>query len=134
MSEKKQRPSKGGVLPKNPSERDLAAFTGMSRRQIWQAKKIAEIPEEEFDRLVESENPPTVTQLLQVAHQRAGSKPKAKKFQDHDLIERIAVAICEADCGLVTDRELERCRRLAVVAIDVITNSLSRGANVVSEA
>lgn len=73
MSAKKQRPARGGVLPANPSERDLAAFTGMSRRQIWQAKKMAEIPEAEFERMVESDNPPSVSELLDVAHQRAGS-------------------------------------------------------------
>ncbi|TAV04044.1 hypothetical protein [Rhizobium ruizarguesonis] len=76
MSAKKKRPAKGGQLPTNPSERDLASFTGMSRRQIWQAKKIAEIPEDEFDRMVESDNPPTVTELLNVAQRRAGSKRK----------------------------------------------------------
>ncbi|MCQ1778248.1 hypothetical protein NOJ05_13655 [Neorhizobium galegae] len=76
MSARKERPSKGGALPANPSERDLAAFTGMSRRQIWQAKKIAEIPEEEFDRMVESDEPPSVTELLNVAHRRAGSRRK----------------------------------------------------------
>ena len=75
MSKRKIRPQQGGVLPTNPSERDLAAFTGMSRRQIWQAKKIASIPEEEFEKLVESDNPPTVSELLNVAHRRAGSKP-----------------------------------------------------------
>ena len=71
MSRRKQRPERGGCLPQNPSERDIAAFTGMSRRQIWQAKKIAEIPVEEFEALIESDNPPTVTELLNVAHQRA---------------------------------------------------------------
>ncbi|MBM7329473.1 hypothetical protein JS562_41430 [Agrobacterium sp. S2] len=75
MSKKKIRPQQGGVLPANPSERDLAAFTGMSRRQIWQAKKIASIPEDEFEKLVESDNPPTVSELLNVAHYRAKSKP-----------------------------------------------------------
>lgn len=93
MSAKKQRPSKGGILPDHPSVRDLAAFTGMSTRQIWQAKKIAEIPAEEFDRLVESDEPPTVTELLRVAHQRdtlradrCDSQPGPKRSDDRCLI------------------------------------------------
>lgn len=79
MSPRKERPTRGGVLPPDPSERDLAAFTGMSRRQIWQAKKIAEIPETEFEAMVESDNPPTVAELLNLAHQRAGSERKKPK-------------------------------------------------------
>lgn len=78
MTAKKQRPEKGGTLPPNPSQRDLAAFTGMSRRQIWQAKKIADIPEDEFERLVESDNPPTISELLDVAQRRAGSSRKRR--------------------------------------------------------
>lgn len=74
MTAKKQRPSQGGVLPENASQRDISAFTGLSTRKIWQAKKIADIPEEEFERLVESDDPPTITQLLDMAHHRAGSK------------------------------------------------------------
>ncbi|NDV88778.1 hypothetical protein GTW51_18955 [Aurantimonas aggregata] len=59
MSAKKQRPQRGDPIAKDASERDISAITGMSRRKIWQAKKIAEIPEHEFERMVESDDPPT---------------------------------------------------------------------------
>ncbi len=74
MSPRKQRPERGGVLPENPSQRDIAAFTGLSTRKIWQAKKIADTPEDQFDRLIESDNPPTITQLLNMAHHRDESQ------------------------------------------------------------
>lgn len=74
MSSRKQRPKRGGVLPENASQRDIAAFTGLSTRKIWQAKKIADIPEDQFERLIESDNPPTITQLLNMAHHRAESQ------------------------------------------------------------
>jgi len=83
MSLKKRRPQRGDPIAKDASERDIAAITGMSRRKIWQAKKIAEIPEEEFERMVESDNPPTVTGLLDVAHQRAGSSRREQKTCPH---------------------------------------------------
>lgn len=77
MSAKKQRPKRGDPIAPGDSERDLSIKLGMSRRQFWQAKKIAEIPEGEFERLVESDNPPTVTGLLNMAHRRAGSSQPA---------------------------------------------------------
>ena len=46
-----------------PSERQLSRDHGISRAVLWRAKQVAAIPEEKFERLVESDNPPSVTQL-----------------------------------------------------------------------
>jgi len=37
-----------------------------------------------------------------------------------DLVEAVARALCEADCGCVTDNELARCRDLARAVIPVV--------------
>jgi hypothetical protein len=60
------------------SERDIAATGVLSRRQIQTMKLVASIPKAEFEALVESDDPPTVTQLCDLARRRAGSSPKAK--------------------------------------------------------
>lgn len=78
MTAKKQRPKPGDRVQPGDSERDLAIKLGMSRRQIWQAKKIAGIPEDQFEELVEGDNPPTVSALLDLAHHRAGSDQVAR--------------------------------------------------------
>ena len=61
------------VVP--PSERDLARELGISRAFMWRAKQVASIPEEEFEALVESDNPPTVSELVAMAGSRASRSP-----------------------------------------------------------
>jgi hypothetical protein len=56
------------------SQRQIASKFGISRSAQWRAKKIADIPEEEFEALIESDNPPTVTTLAEYAH---GHAPQA---------------------------------------------------------
>jgi len=36
------------------------------------------------------------------------------------MIERVAKAICEVDCGRITENELARCRELARAAIEAM--------------
>lgn len=73
MTARHPRPKRGDPVQPGDSERDIAIKIGMSRRRQWQAKKITEIPEQEFERLVEGP-PPTVTGLLDMAHHRATPK------------------------------------------------------------
>lgn len=73
MTVRKERAKRGEPVMPGDSQRDVAAKLGISRRQIWQMKKIASIPAEEFEALVESDDPPTVTGLLDLAHHRAKS-------------------------------------------------------------
>jgi hypothetical protein len=44
---------------------EMAKAAGMSRHQTIQALRIASIPEQEFEALIESENPQTVTALAE---------------------------------------------------------------------
>ena len=70
------RPDKfrGKRGPERSAGRQAAEAAGMSRHQFYQAVKIAEIPEGEFDAMVESDSPPTLTQMA--AHNRQ-VKPRA---------------------------------------------------------
>ncbi len=45
------------------SQREIAAAAGLSERQQLTAVRVASVPEEDFNRQVESANPPTVTAL-----------------------------------------------------------------------
>lgn len=56
---------------------DAARQAGMSERQQVTAIRVANVPEKEFERQVESENPPTVTKLAQ-----QGTKPAPKPVVD----------------------------------------------------
>lgn len=75
---KQIEPNKGG----RPSETGAAADTsfsrkrtaeqaGMSKRQQVTAIRVANVPATEFERQVESENPPTVTKLAEQGKQSA---------------------------------------------------------------
>ena len=49
------------------SDRQLSKQFGISRVVFWRAKQVASIPEEEFEAMIESEHPPTVSQLVEHA-------------------------------------------------------------------
>ena len=49
---KKVRPNVGDPITKGMSERDIAATGTLTRRQIQDFKKLAEIPEEEFEAMI----------------------------------------------------------------------------------
>ncbi len=48
------------------TRKDAAKNAGMSKRQYVTAMRVANIPEEEFEQLIESEDPPTVTGIPQI--------------------------------------------------------------------
>jgi hypothetical protein len=53
---------RGGTPPKL-SRKAVAEKAGLSEDQAKQMLRVANVPEDEFERQVESDNPPTVTQL-----------------------------------------------------------------------
>ncbi|MGG7580630.1 hypothetical protein [Rhizobium sp. Nf11,1] len=60
------RPAKNSVdAVTNISQREAAQAAGMSERQKVTAIRVANVPTEDFERQVESEKPPTVTQLAE---------------------------------------------------------------------
>lgn len=71
---KKQRPAPGSDLSDCTSIRDVSILTGISRRDIDTCLLYLTIPKEEFEALVESDNPPTVSQMRLLARRRAGKR------------------------------------------------------------
>jgi len=59
------RPDKfrGKRGPERGERRKLMESVGFSRHQMYQAMQIANIPNDEFERLVESDEPPSLTEL-----------------------------------------------------------------------
>lgn len=63
--------------PERGPVRKMAEAAGLSRDWMYRALAIADIPETAFEELVESENPPTLTELNRIARNRHLKKPKA---------------------------------------------------------
>lgn len=78
----KQLESKQGArtdLGTVPTRSSAAESAGLSERQRKTALRVANVPAEEFEAAVESENPPTITALAE-----AGKKPRPKPLVDLD--------------------------------------------------
>ena len=57
--------------PKRSAMRQAAEAAGLSRGQMWRALQVAEIPDDEFERLVESGEPPTASALVGIGSNTA---------------------------------------------------------------
>lgn len=66
-----------GDRPKVQTRTEVARDAGLSEHQTKQALRTASVPDEQFEQLVESENPPTVTKLSEL-----GTNPQQKPFVD----------------------------------------------------
>lgn len=71
------RPANGGDAP-TVSQRQAAANAGLSKDQEVQAVRVANVPREVFERLVESDDPPTVTALAEMGKRPLLDLGKAK--------------------------------------------------------
>lgn len=60
--------NRDGTAP-NYSQRQVGHDAGMSERQIKTAVRVANVPDERFETVVESEQPPTVTKLAEMGRQ-----------------------------------------------------------------
>jgi hypothetical protein len=67
----------GGTAPPI-SQAEAGRKAGLSPDQIKQAIRVANIPADKFESLVESDNPPTVTQLAEMGKVRAKTKSEPK--------------------------------------------------------
>lgn len=77
---------KGKSIDKNstvvPGRTQLARSAGLSERQQKEAVNVARIPEKAFDKLVESDNPPTVTELAAMGARKYGLPDDYLKGRD----------------------------------------------------
>ena len=67
--------------PPRSAMREVAEAAGLSRGQMWRALQVASIPEDEFEARVESDNPPTVTELVRIAGHQHNSKPQGRRLR-----------------------------------------------------
>lgn len=119
-----------------PTQRQAAADAGMSERQQLTAVRVANVPADEFERQVESDRPPTVSQLAQQGIKRPQSAPRqpvslqgrspadfnrALHFiaEIEDYAKAIGKAEIEAILHTLTDDERARVRS-AVARVDAI--------------
>jgi hypothetical protein len=80
---KKQHPQRGDAVTAGMSYRDIAIATGLSRRKIATALEIASIPKDEFDRLMEADEPASVSTLRKLARSRTGKSPTYERKCPH---------------------------------------------------
>ena len=67
--------------PPRSAMRQAAEAAGISRAWMWRALRVASIPEDEFEALVESDTPPTVTKLVRIARRQPYSKPQGRRLR-----------------------------------------------------
>jgi hypothetical protein len=97
----------GGL--KSPRQQ-AAEAAGLSERQIKTAQRVANIPPEDFDRQVESNNPPTITEL---AHQGTRPRPAPdSRFAEPEESEVIAAASKHRAAMIDQMRKMTREKRL----------------------
>jgi hypothetical protein len=63
--------------------RALAEAAGLSRHQRKQALRVANIPHDVFERLIESDHPPTVTALARLGTRPAPGRDRTKQRRLH---------------------------------------------------
>lgn len=114
-----------------PTRLDVAKEAGMSRDQMHTAIRVANVPQADFDRQVESDNPPTVTKLAEQGKKSAprpvidlkGRDPKEFNRSMHfvqalECYQREVKAMAlDTILPVLIDSERERVRK-AIAAID----------------
>lgn len=85
MSARKDRPAYGTLVTAGMSMRDIAACLNTNTARLYNYMKVASIPDNEFERLVESDNPPTTQQLFAIA--------SGKPVRARGRVERAAAII-----------------------------------------
>lgn len=71
-------PDKKRRGPERSQRRQMAEAAGLSRHQMYESLAIAAVPEDVFEALVESDDPPTPTQMANLgrAYQRGEEGPE----------------------------------------------------------
>lgn len=126
---------KDGSVHLPPTQKDVADKAGMSERQVKTAVRIANVPQDDFDKQVESSNPPTISTLaLQGMQKRKPLNPESwlkgrdpaaynKALHFVAAIEEYADDLAKADLDLILpnlDAEQATAVRRAIARIDSI--------------
>ena len=79
----KKKPDKANNKKRGPeksSVRQAAEAAGISRHQMYQAMKLASVPRDEFEAMVESDDPPTPSEAIR-RHENKPTKPTARRLK-----------------------------------------------------
>lgn len=119
-----------------PTRSQVAQDAGMSRDQMHTALRVANVPEADFERQVESDTPPTVTKLAEQGKQSVpkpvidlkGRDPKEYNRALHyvggwEFAANDLAALDHSVLSLLTDPEISRLRT-AIASIDAITDRI----------
>lgn len=110
------RPDKfhGKRGPERSERRKICEEAGMSRHQMYQMVQIGNIPDDEFERLIESADPPSITELARIGR---GEQSKPKPAPRDAAMKTIAKAIdaahdaywtaCDAEGKAIDPTELD---------------------------
>lgn len=122
--------------PKVLTRKDAAESAGMSERQMKTAIRVANVPADDFNRQVESDNPPTVTALAEQGKKAAPQPVIDLKGRNPDEFNRAMhyvggwefaakdlAALDHAVVSVLTPSEAARLRA-AIVSIDAITDRI----------
>jgi hypothetical protein len=60
-----------------PSLRQISKQYGISRAMLWRAQQVGNIPEDQFEALIEGDDPATVTQLVEIGRKRPKMQSRA---------------------------------------------------------
>lgn len=112
------RPSETGMGAHTsyPTRRDAAEDAGMSKHQQIQSVRVANIPREDFEQQVESDKPPTLSQLAVQGIQRPQPRPVVDlKGRDPDEFNLAMHYVTGWEMAADDIRELKHDRALAIL-------------------
>lgn len=99
--------------PEKGERRKLAEDAGLSRHQMYQAMQVASIPEDEFERLVESQEPLGIAELARIGR---GEQSKPRPSPRDAATKAIAKAMraahaaywaaCDSECRAIDPADL----------------------------
>lgn len=129
---------KGGGAPKVRTRKDAAQEAGLSPDQAKNAVRVANVPKEDFEKQVESEEPPTVSNLAEQGtkkrqedrpiYERQGMTKKAFQagmhFRGH--LSNMAGYTLEFDPQDVADGSLPDERKLILRSVETIERYLKQ--------
>jgi hypothetical protein len=122
---KKDKGSKGGRAPSNLSRKTAASDAGLSPHQAKTMVRVAKVPEEQFEQLVEAGRPATVEQLAELGtNKRPKVKPAPYRNEWLDWTNAVHRLSALPACGLdvLASREPDQIEQLRQDCADALVN------------
>ena len=91
--------------PQRSAMRQAADAAGLSRSAMYNAIALANIPEDYFEDLIESDNPPSMPELLLIAKSKKPPLPKTPLERAFDAVAKLSDADREMFIGTLTQTQ-----------------------------